>query len=137
MCVRACVCVCACACVLAEPCRDWSGLGVKGQINTAGTLLLAGLQKDMFFFFFSSAPSFFPPLPVCLCHYRFVFLLSSLFHVICFSLSTPVLFSILDHSFTCCNFSSPIISSLSHSVASHHSNLWSAFPVCPVSSRLL
>lgn len=43
------VCVCERLLVRLRSCGDWSGLEVKGQINTAGTLLLAGLALFLFF----------------------------------------------------------------------------------------
>ncbi len=59
-----CVCVCVCVlCVCMLDCRDWSGgFEVKGQINTAGTLLLVGLESLFSPFFFS------PPHSFCLYH---------------------------------------------------------------------
>lgn len=61
-------------------CRDWSGLEVKGQINTAGTLLLAGLEK-LFLLFFPSLPSpsvFISPSLFYLCQSYFASPLSPL-----------------------------------------------------------
>lgn len=71
------MCVRVCLLVRLKPCRDWSGLEVKGQINTAGTLLLTVFVKAVFsFFLFPTAPPSSPPQSVSV-----LFCLTSVSHV--------------------------------------------------------